>query len=63
MLHIDLHDNVKDEQVRVGTLEEFVTEFIKEVGSVTLTFSDKAHCKKASEALYRIFQRKWDARK
>lgn len=62
MLHIDLHDSKSRGTVRVGTLEEFCNEFISEVGSVTLTFSDRKHQKKASEALQRIFQRKWDAR-
>jgi hypothetical protein len=62
MLYLDMHSTKTSDRVRVGTLEEFVNEFIAEVGSVTLTFSDKKHSAKAKDALIRIFQRKWDAR-
>jgi len=62
MLSVDLHDKKTDRHVRVGTVEEFIDKFVKEVGSVTFVMSNGGHTKRAKEALIRIFQRTWDER-
>lgn len=62
MIHIDLHDDRTGTQVRVGSLEAFADKFIAEVGSVTWTFTDKTHSRKAKEAIIRVFQQAWDNR-
>lgn len=58
MLHIDLHDDRTGLKIKVGNLEDFCDDFISEIGSVTLTFSNTTHRRKAKEALLRVFQRK-----